>query len=200
MTPAVIFDLGGVLIDWNPRHLYRKLFDDEAEMEDFLAQVCTQDWNQRQDAGRPVAEAVDELVAWHPERRDLIEAYYSRWPETMAGAIDDSVAILAELREQVYPLFVLSNFSAETFPHAQTRFDFLSWFEGIVISGEERVNKPDPKIYRILIERYGIALEHAVFIDDVAANVAAGRAAGLEALHFTSTSALRRQLEHLGLL
>jgi 2-haloacid dehalogenase len=200
MSGCVIFDLGGVLIDWNPRHLYRKLFDDEAEMEGFLAEVCTQAWNERQDEGRPVAVAVAELTARHPEKRRLIEAYYARWPDMMAGPIEGSPAILEELRGRGVPLYLLSNFSAETFPHAQRKFEFLDWFDGMLISGDVGVKKPDPAIFHILFERCRIDPRHSVYVDDVPGNVAAGRALGLEALHFTSAAALRRDLAQLGLL
>jgi len=200
MRRSVIFDLGGVLIDWNPRHLYRELIGDEAEMERFLAEVCTQEWNERQDEGRPVAVAVAELTARHPERRELIEAFYDRWQDMIAGEIEETVAILAELRLRNHRLYALSNWSAETFPHARARFDFLDWFHGTVISGEVGVKKPDPQIFHILFRRFGIDPELAVFIDDSAPNVAAARRLGLEALHFTSGAALRRDLEHLGLV
>ena len=200
MRRSVIFDLGGVLIDWDPRHLYRELIGDETEMERFLAEVCTQEWNERQDEGRPVAVAVAELTARHPEQRPLIEAFYDRWPDMMAGEIEETVAILAELRLRNRRLYALSNWSAETFPHARERFDFLDWFHGTVISGEVGVKKPDPQIFHILFRRFGIDPDRAVFIDDSAPNVAAARRLGLEALHFTSGAALRRDLEHLGLV
>ncbi|MFQ6018623.1 MAG: HAD family hydrolase [Kiloniellaceae bacterium] len=200
MVEVVIFDLGGVLIDWNPRYLYRKLFDDEAEMERFLATVCTKSWNERQDAGRPVAEAVAELVARHPAQAALIEAYYARFPEMIDGSLEDSVAVLAELRARDVPLYCLTNFSAETFPHARARFEFLDWFRGILVSGEVGMRKPDPRIYRLFLRRYGVDAVKAVFIDDVAANVAGADAVGITGLHFSSASTLRRDLAALGLL
>ncbi len=200
MTRPVIFDLGGVLIDWDPRHLYRKLFADEAAMEAFLTDVCTPEWNLRQDEGRPFAEGVAELVARHPEHREMIEAYHARWREMLAGALEDTVAILAELNARGQPLYALSNWSAETFPHARERFDFLGWFRGLVISGEEGVGKPSPAIFHLLFQRYSIDPAEAVFIDDVPANVTAARAVGLEALRFTSAGALRVDLGRLGVL
>ncbi len=144
---AVIFDLGGVLIDWDPRYLYRGLFTDAAAMESFLAEVTTPAWNAEQDAGRPWAEAVAMLVERHPEQRDLIEAYHRRWSEMLAGAIDGTVAILQEVRGSDVRLFALSNWSAETFPIARQRFPFLAWFDGIVISGDVGAVKPDAKIF-----------------------------------------------------
>jgi 2-haloacid dehalogenase len=198
MTRPVIFDLGGVLIDWDPRHLYRKLFADQAAMEAFLAEICTPEWNQRQDEGRPFAAGVAELIARHPERREMIEAYQARWPEMLAGALDDTVAILAELKARGQSLYALSNWSAETFPYARERFDFLDWFHGLVISGEEGIAKPSPAIFRLLFRRYSIDPAEAVFIDDVQANVRAARSVGLQALHFTSATALREDLGRLG--
>lgn len=196
----IVFDLGGVLIDWDPRHLYRKLFDGEAEMERFLTEVCTQEWNEKQDEGRPFAEGVAELVERHPDQRPLIEAYAARWAEMMGGSISDSVEILGELRSRGHALYALSNFSAETFPHARERFDFLDWFDGIVISGEVRTKKPEPEIFRVLLTRHGLEAERCVFVDDIQANVEAAQDLGFEALHFTSAAALRDQLGRLGLL
>ncbi len=200
MISTAVFDLGGVLIDWDPRHLYRKLFDDEAEMEAFLAEVCNGEWNERQDEGRPFAEAVAELTARHPRHRDVIAAYHDRWPEMLGGAIDGTVAILAELRSLGRPLYALSNWSAETFPHARERFAFLAWFGGLVVSGEEGVKKPDPEIFEILLRRYDLDPAGTVFIDDSADNVSAARALGFEAVHFTSAADLRDRLRRLDLL
>jgi 2-haloacid dehalogenase len=197
---VVVFDLGGVLVDWDPRHLYRKLFDDPDAMESFLAEVTTAEWNAHQDAGRPWAEAVEVLVAEHPERRELIEAFHARWPEMLAGEIPGTVDVLAELRASGVRLLALSNWSAELFPIARERFAFMSWFEGIVISGDVRVNKPDPRIFEHLAERFGIEPAEAVFIDDVPANVEAARHLGYRAVTFTDAAALRRELVALELL
>ena len=202
---VVVFDLGGVLIDWNPRHLYRKLFGgDDAAMEHFLATVCTQDWNERQDAGRSFAEAAELLCAEHPDKRALIEAWGARFDEMMAGPIHGTVEILAALRDSAVPLYALSNWSAETYPVAERRFDFLGWFQGVLISGREGMKKPDPRIFQLLLERYAIAPEQAVYIDDSARNVEAAAALGIHAIHFdghdTGPVALRRELAGLGLL
>ena len=194
-----MFDLGGVLIDWNPRYLYRTLFDDEVAMEDFLATVTTQEWNRAQDAGRPWSEAVEELAARHPERRDLIEAYWRRWPEMLGGAIEATVEVLADLRATDLRLYALSNWSAETFPVARPRYPFLEWFDGIVISGEERLIKPDARIFALLLERYGLVPEQTVFIDDHAANVEAAAATGVIELLFVDGDTLRRDLRRLGI-
>jgi 2-haloacid dehalogenase len=197
---AVVFDLGGVLIDWNPRHLYRGLFDEEAAMERFLAEVCTQDWNERQDAGRPWGEAVADLCALHPDRRDLIEAYDARWAEMVSGAIGGTVGVLAELRAAGTPLFALSNWSAEKFPLMRARFDFLGWFEHIVLSGEVGLIKPDPRIFELLLARVGRDAGACVYIDDVDGNGEAARRLGLDAVPFRSPDQLRGELVRRGLL
>jgi 2-haloacid dehalogenase len=197
---AVVFDLGGVLIDWNPRYLYRTLFDDEAEMEAFLSEVTTQEWNAQQDAGRPWAEAVEALVALHPGRRELIEAYWHRWPETLGGPIQGTVEILRELRARGVRTYALSNWSAETFPLARPRFPFLDWFDGILISGEAKLVKPDPRIFAHLLKKFGLEAGSTVFIDDSATNIHAASEAGLIAIRFTDPPDLRRELAELGLL
>jgi 2-haloacid dehalogenase len=197
---AVVFDLGGVLIDWNPRYLYRKLFDDEAAMETFLADVVSPEWNGQQDSGRTWAEAVEVLSREHPEQRDLIAAYWHRWQETLGDAIGPTVAILEELRDAGVRLYALSNWSAETFPVARPRYPFLDWFDGIVISGEEKVAKPDPAIFRHLLDRYGLHPATTVFIDDSEANVRAAAAEGIVALRFVDAATLRGDLRRLGLL
>jgi 2-haloacid dehalogenase len=198
---AAVFDLGGVLIDWDPRHLYRRLFDgDDAAMEAFLADVCNASWNALQDAGRPWDEATAELVARHPEQRLLIEAYRARWPEMLAGPIGATVGILGELRRAGVPLFALSNWSAETFPVARERYEFLSWFDAVVISGEVGICKPDPRIYRHLLAANGLDAASTLFVDDHAANVEAAAALGFVALPFRGAPKLRADLEALGLL
>jgi 2-haloacid dehalogenase len=197
---AVVFDLGGVLIDWDPRYMYRTLFDgDEAAMEAFLSEVATQEWNGQQDAGRPWSEAIELLAAKHPERRDLIAAFWERWPEMLGGALEDTVAILGELRAAGVRVYALSNWSAETFPRARPRFPFLEWFDGIVISGEVRLVKPDPRIFRHLLETHGLAAERTVFVDDSATNVEAAAALGMIGIHFAGADALRAELRSLGL-
>jgi 2-haloacid dehalogenase len=200
VVTAVVFDLGGVLIDWNPRYLYRTLFADEVAMEDFLTTVTTPEWNRAQDAGRPWSEAVEELAARHPEKRDLIEAYWQRWPETLGGSIEPSVAVLRDLRATGVRLYALSNWSAETFPIARPRYPFLDWFDGIVISGQERLIKPDARIFEVLLDRYDLLPDRTVFIDDHAPNVEAASALGIRAIRFTDAETLRTELRALGLL
>jgi 2-haloacid dehalogenase len=198
---VVVFDLGGVLIDWDPRNLYRKLFaGDEAAMEHFLATVCTPDWNERQDAGRLFAEAEAELIARHPDKAALIRAWGARFDEMIPGALEESVAVLEELKNRGTPLYALSNWSTETFAPQQRRFPFLAWFDGIVISGEEGVIKPDPRIFELLLRRYALVPEQTVFIDDNPDNATAAHALGLHGIHFRSAVTLRRELATLGLL
>ena len=197
---TVVFDLGGVLIDWDPRYLYRQLFDDPREMESFLAEVTTTEWNAHQDAGRPWAEGIELLVATYPERRDLIEAFHLRWPEMLAGEIQGTVDVFGELRTAGVRLVALSNWSADMFSVARERFGFLAWFEGIVISGDVGVNKPDRRIFEHLVERFGIEPATALFIDDSSANVNAAAAMGFRAIQFTDPTALRVELGRVGLL
>ena len=197
---GVVFDLGGVLIDWNPRHLYRKMLPDEAAVERFLAEVCSPAWNLEQDRGRSWEEAIAGLTREHPDKAELIAAYRGRWLEMLGGPIDGTVEILAELRAQEVPLFALTNWSAETYPLALELYDFLGWFEAVVVSGRERMVKPDPAIFRLLCERHGLRPEDLVFIDDNPKNAAAAAALGMEGIHFTSPEALRTDLTRLGLL
>jgi 2-haloacid dehalogenase len=193
-TKAVVFDLGGVLIEWDPRHLYRKLLADEAAVEEFLATVCTPEWNAEQDRGRPFAEGVAELVERHPEHAAAIAAYHERWPEMVAGDIPGTVEVLAELRAAGVPLYALTNWSAETFAITRGRFEFLEWFDGLLVSGEERVTKPDPAIFQLLLDRFGLDPTATVFVDDSEANVAAARRLGFDAIRFTGHEELRREL------
>jgi 2-haloacid dehalogenase len=197
---AVLFDLGGVLIDWNPRHLYRRLFVDEAAMERFLATVCTQAWNEEQDAGRRFCDGVELLLARHPQYASEITAFDLRWGEMLKGAIEESVAAVAELRGRRVPLFALTNWSAEKFPLARTRFPFLEWFDGIIVSGEERLKKPDPRIYHIAIERFSLEPSTTLYVDDSEVNVAAAALLGFKTHRFVAAAALRNQLVGCGLL
>ena len=169
-------------------------------MEHFLATVCTTEWNRRQDAGRTFADAAHELLPRHEDKLELIEAFGRRFDEMILGEIAGSVAILAELNARGVPLYAITNWSAETFPPQRPRFAFLDWFRGIVVSGMERVIKPDPKIFRVLLDRYGVDPGTAVFVDDVEDNAAAAAALGLQGIHFRSPDQLRRELAAAGLL
>ena len=197
---AVAFDIGGVLLEWNPRYLYRKLFGaDEVAMEQFLAEVCTPEWNARLDAGRPFAEAVAELVATHPDRAPLIEAYHRRWPEMLGSEVPGTVEILRELRTAGFPTYALSNWSAETFPLTQSRFTFLREMDGVLISGEAGAGKPDPAIFREFLRRFDLVAGETVFIDDWDRNIATARGLGMVAIQFTDAATLRTELRALGL-
>jgi 2-haloacid dehalogenase len=199
-TKAVVFDLGGVLIDWDPRYLYRKLLADEAAVEEFLATVCTPEWNVEQDRGRPFADGVAELVERHPVHAAAITAYHERWTETLGGDIPGTVELLAELRETGVPLYALTNWSAETFGIARERFEFLAWFDGVLVSGEERMVKPDPAIFRLLLDRFGLDPETTFYVDDSPANVAAAGRLGFDAVPFADPEQLRRDLAERGLV
>lgn len=198
---VVVFDLGGVLLDWNPRHLYRKIFaGDEPAMERFLAEVCHSDWNLAQDAGRDFDDAIAALMPRHREHLPHIAAWRDRFGEMIAGELHETVAVAADLRARGVPLCALTNWSHETFPPQRGRFAFMDWFEGIVVSGEEKVIKPDPRIFRILLERYGLVAAETVFIDDNPRNAQAATGLGMHGLHFRSAAELRRDLARLALL
>ena len=197
---AAVFDLGGVLIDWNPRHLYRKLFQHEADMEYFLANICTTEWNLQQDAGRTFSEACAALKLEHSSKGEMIDAWFERFDEMMAGPIVDTVDILAELRERQVPIYALSNWSAETFPFAQRRFEFLQWFRAVFLSAEVRLVKPDPRIFQYFCERFGLIPEQIIYIDDLQHNVEAASRIGMQAIRFSDPASLREELVQLGLL
>ena len=164
---TIIFDLGGVLIDWNPRYLYKKIFKTEEEITWFLENICTPEWNEQQDAGRSFEDATSELLAKFPDHAHAIRAWYDRWQETIQGPIHETVEILKVIKDSKrYRLYALTNWSAETFPWALQNFEFLHWFEGIVVSGVEKTRKPFPDFYQILFERYNITPEKSIFIDE----------------------------------
>lgn len=192
---TVIFDLGGVLIDWNPRYLYRKIFDTEEEITWFLENICTAEWNDELDAGRSFEVATTALIAKHPEHAEAISAWYGRWTETISGPIVGTVEILKAVKElNKFRLYALTNWSAETFPWAQENFPFLQWFEGIVVSGVEQCRKPASEFFQILFDRYNVIPEQALFIDDNVANIAGAKALGLNTITFTSPEQLSRDL------
>lgn len=198
---TIIFDLGGVLIDWNPAYVFRKVFADESEMHFFFREICTPEWNAQQDAGRPLAEATNWLLEQHPEYEAEIRSYYGRWEEMLGGAFDGTVRILEQLHQMGrHRLYALTNWSHETFPVAQKHFSFLQLFEGIVVSGEEKLAKPDPRIYHTLLDRYAVRPQNAAFIDDNEHNIAVAREIGLHAIHFQSPELLEEALLELGVL
>ena len=200
MPSTVVFDLGNVLVRWNPRLLYEQLITDADELEQFFDTVITHDWIRAQDAGRSFDDGIALLTGQFPHYEAEIRAFWERWEEMVPGAIDGSVEILAELKERETPLYALTNWSHQTFPIARPRFPFFDWFDGIVVSGEIGMLKPDARIYRHLLERFGLSAEDCVFIDDSAANVAGAQAVGITGLHFQSPDKLRRELAKLGLL
>lgn len=196
---AVVFDIGGVLLDWDPRHLYRKLIDDPGEMAEFLTTVCTPAWHRAHDLGADTASSCRELARAHPEHADLIMAWADRGEEMVSGPIDPAVEVLAELKAAGVPCLALSNMEADRFALRRVRFGFFDWFDGCVISGVEHVAKPDKAIFEILIRRYQLAPRQTVFVDDMPANVAAARDLGIVALRYTGPERLRADLRGLGL-
>lgn len=192
---TIIFDLGGVLIDWNPRYLYRKIFSTEEEVTWFLENICTSDWNDEQDAGRSFEEATRELIAKHPEFEEAISAWYARWQETISGPIQGTVDVLKGIRDASrFKLYALTNWSSETFPWAMANFDFLHWFEGIVVSGVEKTRKPRAEFFQILFDRYNITPTEALFIDDNVKNIEGARSIGLNTIIFKDPEQLRQEL------
>jgi 2-haloacid dehalogenase len=199
LIDTVIFDVGNVLLDWNPRHLYRKLFDDHERMEWFLANVCSPAWNIEQDRGRSFAEGVALLLARHPEWEREIRAFDERWEETVAGEISGSIALLNQLKGKV-ALYAITNFSREKYALSLARFAFLREFEGTVVSAHEGLLKPDPGIYGVFLERYGRSASRCLFIDDSQRNVDGALAIGMHAIHFRDAAGLAADLARFGLI
>jgi 2-haloacid dehalogenase len=192
--PVLIFDLGGVVLDWNPRHLFRKLIPDRQTREWFLSEVCSPAWNMQMDTGKPAAEAVAELAARYPAHAGLISAYWDRWPEMLGGAIPGTSELVTELAGSGRELYAISNFPGEMWPATLDAYPVLHCFKDIVLSSAVGVCKPDPRIFALALRRFGVAAEDCLFIDDVAANVAGAKAAGIAAVQFTSAAALRQLL------
>jgi 2-haloacid dehalogenase len=199
-TDAVVFDLGGVLLDWDPRHLYRGLIDDEAEMEQFLAEICTMEWHAAHDRGVPVAESCAALAAAHPEHADLIKAWGERSEEMVVGPIDGTVEILEKLLQTGVRCYALTNMERETYPLRLQRFPFMGWFAGTVVSSHEGVAKPDAEIFRLLLDRYGLEPKRTIMIDDSLPNIETAASLGMVAVRFTSPTALRAALNRLRLV
>ena len=191
---TIIFDLGGVLIDWNPEYVYLDVFNgDRKKMQWFFDEICTHDWNLNQDAGYPLAKATEERIAMFPEHKELIEMFYGRWEEMLGDAIDDTVDILAQLRNR-FKVVALTNWSHETFPVALEKFNFLHWFEGVIVSGEEKTRKPFKDIYELTLNRFNLTAETSIFIDDNKENIQAANALGINGIHFKSPEQLKEQL------
>ncbi len=201
MIDTIIFDLGGVLINWQPRSIYTDYFETEAELDYFFDHVCTMEWNEKQDEDRSLREGTESKVAEFPSFEEPIRMYYDRWKDMIIGQFDETVAVLEMLhKKKEYRLLALTNWSAETFPYPLQKFEFLSWFEGIVVSGEEKVCKPDERIYRILLERYKVDAAKSVFIDDNKRNVEAAVDVGMNGIHFERAGKLVAQLSLYGIL
>lgn len=196
---TVVFDIGGVLLDWNPNYLYEELIPDQEQREHFLTNIATSEWNMRQDAGRTWADAVEELSALHPQHAEWISAYDTGWLKMVRGVIEDTAQLVEELRAAGIPTYALTNFSVEKWQVALEAFPVLRGFDGAVVSGVEETVKPDEKIYRILLERYDLDAARCFCTDDVQRNVDAARAVGLDAELFTSAADLRQQLKDRGL-
>ncbi|MFM1961448.1 MAG: hypothetical protein RLZZ172_293 [Bacteroidota bacterium] len=198
---TIIFDLGGVLIDWNPEYLYKKLIPDTTERKWFLENICTSEWNEEQDGGRSIAEANSLLIDQYPTYKSLIEAFYDRWEEMLGGSIAETVSIFNNLRKTGnFKIYALTNWSAETFPKALDLFEFLHWFDGRLVSGEEMTRKPFDDFYERLITKFSIDKSSAIFIDDNYRNVIAAERLGIKSYHFTSAADLKRDLLAMGLL
>lgn len=199
MPDIVVFDVGNVLIEWDPRNLYRKIFDDEAAMEYFLSEICTDAWNLEQDRGRSFVEGIEERVALFPEFEAQIRAYDTGWHDMVPGEVPGTPALLGELKGAGVPLYAITNFSREKFAEARERFPFLDTsFIDTVISAHEGCIKPDPRIFEILFERNSLDPARTIFIDDSLKNVEAARAAGMHAHHFRDAGTLRQELISLG--
>ena len=197
----IIFDLGGVLVDWNPEYVYLDVFNgDRKKMQWFFDEVCTFDWNENQDAGYPLAQATEDRIKLYPQYEQWIRMFYGRWEEMLGGPIVGTVKILKELvNDRNYRVIALTNWSAETFPVALKRFDFLHWFEGIVVSGTEKTRKPFSAIYQITLDRYQLNPTNSLFIDDNERNVIAAQRMGIQTIHFQNPKQLKISLEALGI-
>jgi 2-haloacid dehalogenase len=197
----IIFDLGGVLIDWNPDYVFKEVFKDDEKLAWFYREICTMDWNENQDAGYPIDKATEELVALFPQYEDWIRQYYGRWEEMLGDANQGTVQLLKQCVDSPeLKVLALTNWSAETFPVALKKFDFLQWFEGIVVSGEEMTRKPFPEIYHTTLKRFEIKAEESLFIDDNLRNIEAAAALGIQCIHFISPQQLEKKLKELKLL
>jgi 2-haloacid dehalogenase len=198
---TIIFDYGGVLLEWDPRHLYRRFFPNQPEaMEQFLTEINFVDWNAQQDKGRPFAEAVESLSAEFPQYADLIRAYDELWEESLTGAITGSIEILKQLKAMKYPLYGLSNWSEETFLRARHKYDFFNLFDDMVISGEVKMIKPEPEIFHHALQKFGKNANECIYIDDSLPNVQQAQKMGFETVHFQSPEQLRVSLQELEIL
>ena len=198
----IIFDLGGVLIDWNPDYVFLKVFkDDKIKLKEFYEKVCTFEWNENQDAGYPLDKATEERIKIFPEYEDQIRMYYGKWEEMIGGEIKEVVTILKNLvKENNFRVLALTNWSAETFPIALKKFDFLHLFEGIVVSGTEKTRKPFSDIYEIILNRYNLIATESIFIDDNIRNIKAANKFGIKTIHFKNPLQLKSDLKINGII
>ena len=198
---TVIFDLGGVLIDWNPDYVYKTIFSNPEELKWFYENICTPDWNEEQDAGRSLQAATEQLITQFPEHEANIRVFYDRWEEMLGGPIEGTVDVLKDLRNSgSIRLYALTNWSAETFPVALERYDFLHWFDGRLVSGEEKTRKPFADIYEKLITRFVINPDESIYIDDNVRNLQPAKDLGMHTIHFQSPDQLRIELIKLNVL
>lgn len=199
---SIIFDLGNVLIDWNPQHVFHSTYFDSPEKRDYFFQnICTMDWNEQQDEGRSIVEGTLELIAKYPEWESSIRDYYGRWTDMLGGPIPESVNIFRELKESGnYKLYALTNWQAGLFDIALVRYDFLHWFDGRVVSGEEKIRKPNPAFYQRLLDRYAVRADEALFIDDNLRNIKAAEDMGIKSIQFHNPDQLRKELVALSVL
>lgn len=198
---TIIFDFGGVLVDWNPRYLYRQEFEDDSSMESFLAHIGWEEWNLQQDKGRLLTEATELLQRQFPDYHSKIQLFYEQWDKMLKGEIPENVGVLRELKQKYrYKLYGLTNWSAETFPIALERFSFFKLFDGIVVSGEEKLIKPDEKIFRLILERYHLDPKSTLFIDDNRKNIDTAKGMGFSTIHVTEQTDLRQELHVSGLI
>ena len=193
----VVFDYGGVLVDWNPRYLYDRYFNDQVKSQWFLDNICLYSWNLQMDGGKPFAEGVAELQAQYPEWSEAIAIYHSRWEEMMAGEIDGTAEVLRRLKRAGYGIYGLTNWSAETFPIIRDKYSVFKEFDGMVVSGEEHLLKPDPAIYRCLLARYSLEAAESIFVDDNADNVSGAKSVGMQAVRFNTAQQLERDLREI---
>ncbi len=196
----IVFDFGGVLVDWNPRYLFKDIFNDDEKMEHFLENICTDSWNVEQDAGRTLVEGTKILQEQFPEESEMIQQFYDGWEVMLKAEIPESTKLLSQFDRQKFRLFGLTNWSGETFPIALERFGFFKEFEGIVVSGDEKMIKPNKEIYLLLLERYNLKAEESIFIDDNYNNIVAANKLGFHTIHFTENVNLEKRLQELGLL
>jgi 2-haloacid dehalogenase len=197
---AIIFDFGGVLLDWDPRYLYKHYFSGDEAMESFLAEINFFDWNARQDKGRTFATGIAELSALFPHYNNLIQTYYDRWEDSISGPISGTVEILQKLKQQGYPLYGLSNWSSETFPRATQKYPFFQLFDNIILSGDVKLLKPDPAIFNLLLNKIGFSAPECLLIDDSQPNIDTAKELGFVTIHFISSEQLRTELQSLNLL